>query len=182
MLAAEREARQGQTNPAVTAERRLAGTAMKNDRAREAQQPAENMASREEMVDREAASLHQRYRAVIVAVAVVLVVKVTVHDVVDVIAVRNRLVPATGAVNVPRLMPGADMPTGAGSRIRRCHGQGVFLHGAVGPHVVQMAVVNVVHMIAVLNSGVPASRPVLVVVVRATHRFVSVCELGNPTG
>ena len=56
-------------------------------------------------------------RAVVVAVVPVRVVQVTVDEIVDVIAMRHRLVPATGAVLVAGLVPAALMLGRAAVRV-----------------------------------------------------------------
>jgi hypothetical protein len=61
-------------------------------------------------------------RAVVVAVTVVLVVQVALDDVVDVIAVLHRFVPAVGPVHVVRVVVLAIVTFGALVRVRVADG------------------------------------------------------------
>jgi hypothetical protein len=63
---------------------------------------------------------------VVVAVGAVRVVQVAVHEVIDVIAVRDRLVAAAGAVNVILRVASALVCGGAGVRVRPRHFDGVL--------------------------------------------------------
>jgi hypothetical protein len=75
--------------------------------------------------------------AVIVAVVTVLVVQPTLDNVADVVAMRNRLVPTTRAVDVPGLVPAAARAAaGAAAGVGRVHFEGVFFHFAIAAHVV----------------------------------------------
>lgn len=65
--------------------------------------------------------------AVIVAVVAIRVVQMTVHQIVDVIAVGNRLMAAVGTMLVLRAMCSAVMTAGAGGRIGRVHFKPVFV-------------------------------------------------------
>jgi hypothetical protein len=53
---------------------------------------------------------------VVVAVVAVRVVQVAIHQVIDMIAVRDRFVTATGAMHVPRLVAGAGRGVAVGIR------------------------------------------------------------------
>jgi hypothetical protein len=108
---------------------------------------------------------------VIVAVSIVWVVQVAVHQVIGVVAVRHSFVAAARAVLV-RL--GVSAAVVAGSAIRRVScvdRQSVLLHPAAGV-VVQVAVVEVIDVPFVLDAGVPAAGAVLVRVIRmsGSHR------------
>jgi hypothetical protein len=93
---------------------------------------------------------------VIVAVAAVRMVEVTVDQVVDVIAVRHRLVAARRAMLVSRAVRAAVVGRRASGRIGRPDFENVFVHViAVGR--VQMAVVEVVDVILVADGGVAAA-------------------------
>jgi hypothetical protein len=100
---------------------------------------------------------------VIVAVPVVRVVQVIVHEVVHVIAVRNRLMATSGAMLVSSVVPRAGMLGRALSRIVDTHLERV-LDDLATFLVVQMAVVQVVHMARVAHGRVTAVGTVLVVV------------------
>jgi hypothetical protein len=106
--------------------------------------------------------------AVVVAVAVVLMVQVVADEVVEVIAVRDRLVPAAGAVDVAGVVAGAGVAAGAGVRVLGVHRDDVVVHvPAVG--VVQVAVVEEVEVALVHDRLVPAAGPVHVLVVTRVH-------------
>jgi len=99
-----------------------------------------------------------------IAVAIVRIVQVAIDDVADVVAMRNRFVAAAGAVHMPRCVGCAGMAPGATAGVGRVHIQGVFVNAAVNRGEMQVAIVNVTHMVAVLNAGVPAAGAVRVVV------------------
>jgi hypothetical protein len=101
---------------------------------------------------------------VIVAVVAVRVVQVAAHDVVGVIPVRNRLVTAPRPVDVPGGVPAAVVRRCTTGRVGGGDIQVVLVH-MVAVRVVQVAVVQVVGVAVVLDGGVPAPRPVLMVVV-----------------
>jgi hypothetical protein len=113
-------------------------------------------------------------RAVVVAVIAVRVVQVAVHQVVNVVAVRDRLVPAAWAVDMPRLVAVTFVPRGAGRGVARAHRDDVLLHHAVRGLVVQVAVVQEIGVPVVLDCGVPAAGAVLVGVVG-----VNVCHVNH---
>ncbi|MDQ0015392.1 putative membrane protein [Variovorax boronicumulans] len=87
--------------------------------------------------------------------------KVTVNQIVDVIAMGNGFVAAVGSVSMARLMPGAAMVWRALVGILGGYFERVFIHVAF-MQVVQMAVVQVVDVVTMGNGGVAARRPVLV--------------------
>lgn len=92
----------------------------------------------------------------IIAMVAVFMVKAAGHQIIYVIAMRHFLVPASFVIAT----------TGhgfAGSRVRRADGDGVLV---VVPVVlmVQMAVVQVIHVPIVLDTGVPAFGRMLVLV------------------
>src|SRR5262249_27004906 len=96
--------------------------------------------------------------------------KVAADEVVHVIAVRHRLVTAAGAVRVPCLVVAAGVPRSAIVRIRGPGVEPVRLDAA-GAVVVELAVVEVVHVIAVPDCSVAAAGTVVVVVVLERHRL-----------
>lgn len=88
----------------------------------------------------------------------------TIHQIVDVISMRHRFVATAGAVNVVWCMPGATM-------IRRAT-VGIFLRyldrmlvDMIVVHMVQVAVMEIIHMAVVLYRRVAAGRAVLMGVV-----------------
>jgi hypothetical protein len=109
---------------------------------------------------------------VVVAVVAVGVVQVPVHQVIDVVAVRHRLVAAAGAVAVVLRVLAAVVGGGAARGVVGADRQGVFLHPA-GAGVVKVPVVQVIDVALVVNAGVPAPGPVLVVVARVVRVAVA---------
>jgi hypothetical protein len=105
---------------------------------------------------------------VIVAVVTVWVMQAPVDDEVDVVAMRDRLVPAAGPVHMATLVAGSYvMLTLVGVGVAYLDGVLVVVHLAVHlVAMVQVAVVQIVQMVAVANGLVAASRAVLVDVVR----------------
>jgi hypothetical protein len=109
-------------------------------------------------------------------VAVVRVVEVAGHEVIDVIAVGDRLVSAAGAVSVPLGVSTARVRGRARRRVRDVHANGAFVDvSVVGP--VQVPVVRVVGVPFVLDRDVSAARAVGMGVLRVNavlaHRLAS---------
>lgn len=102
-------------------------------------------------------------RTVVVAVIPVRVVEVTVDEVVDVISVGDRLVAATGPVDVVARVCVAVVRRAAG-RVRGVDLEGVLFNGAARG-VMQVTVVHVVDVIPVLDGGVAAAGAVNVIMV-----------------
>jgi hypothetical protein len=92
---------------------------------------------------------------VIVAVIAVRMMQPAVHEIVDVIAVRNGLVPAIWAVLV-RAVGFRRTPHG----IRRTDLDGMLID-VILMHVMKVAVVKIVHMAVMPDGGMPAIRAVL---------------------
>jgi len=85
------------------------------------------------------------------------------HDVVHMVAVRDGLVAAIGAVFVVLRMPAALVLGRTPRGIRGVDREAVIVH-VVAVHVVQMPVVEVIVMVAVFHRGVAAPRLVLMAV------------------
>lgn len=102
--------------------------------------------------------------AVIVAMVAVREVQVTIDQIADVIAVRHRLVPAAKAVHVSDLMPATGVRRRAGRRVACAHFDAMLID-MIAVHVVQMTIVQVVHMVAMAHGGVPAIRTMNVAVI-----------------
>jgi hypothetical protein len=85
--------------------------------------------------------------------------KVALHQVIHVVSVGHRIVPASGSVNVPCLMRSANVIRRALRRVGRAHFNDVLIKMIAMQHV-QMAIVQVVNVIAVMNRGMAASGPV----------------------
>lgn len=97
----------------------------------------------------------------IVAVIAVGVVKRPIDEIVHMVAVRNLLMAAVGAVDVIRGVRSAHWR--AAVRIRAAHGDDVLVN-VVAVRVVKVPVVQVVDVSVVLNCGVAATGSVLMLV------------------
>lgn len=100
----------------------------------------------------------------VVAVVAVGVVEVAVDQIVDVVAVGHGLVSAAGAVDMAVLVTGAPVFRGASGRVRLADLDHVLVH-VVSVGVMEVAVVEVVHVVPVLDGDVAALGAVDVVVV-----------------
>ncbi len=87
-------------------------------------------------------------------------VQVAVHQIVDVIAMGHGLMPAAGAMHMPLLVAAAVMGRGAAVRIRLAHLDHMLVHMA-RMHVVEVAIMQIVHMVAVAHRRVAAAGAVL---------------------
>ena len=90
---------------------------------------------------------------VMIAMTVVLMVKVTVDEIVDVTAMRNGGMTAAGTMAMSGVMGAADVPMRARAGVRPTHRDGVFVDVAVMV-VVQMPVVEIVDVIVVADREV----------------------------
>jgi hypothetical protein len=88
-----------------------------------------------------------------IAMTVVLMVKVTVDEIVDVTAMRNGGMTAAGTMAMSGVMGAADVPMRARHGVRPTHRDGVFVDVAVMV-VVQMPVVEIVDVIVVADREV----------------------------
>jgi hypothetical protein len=115
------------------------------------------------------------HAAVVVAMVAVRVVKVAIDEIIDVIPVRHRFMAAVRAVFVRRFVSGAGM-CGTAVRVGRRHGNGVFVNRAIRGSVMKVTIVEVIHVVTVLDAGVPAGGAMLVgmVIVCMRHRRRSV--------
>jgi hypothetical protein len=113
----------------------------------------------------------------VIAMALARVVQVAVHEIIGVIAVRHGFVAAIRTMLVALLMTATVMCGRAAGGIFRIDGNHVLLD-LVAVLMVQVAVVQIVDMALVLDSGVAAFRAVLVRVtfVMACHGVTSSCE------
>jgi hypothetical protein len=116
--------------------------------------------------------LDQLNLPVIVAVIAVRVVKVAVHQVIDVVAVRHRFMAAAGAVPMSLVVLAAIMVGSALGGISAADRQRVFLD-FVAFVVVQVPIVQVVGVALVADGLVAAVGPVLMVVAFVVGRHVS---------
>lgn len=102
-------------------------------------------------------------RAVIVAVSLVGMMEVTVHQIVDVVAVGHGLVPTARAMDVGGVVPLACVAVRASGRVGVVHLDPVLVVVAV-VRMVQVPIVQVVHVALVPDRDVPAALAMLVVV------------------
>ena len=105
--------------------------------------------------------LHGRKRAVVVAMVSVRMVEMPVDEVVEMISVGNGFVTTARAMHMVCVVPPACVVRGAASRVRLIHVDRVLID-VVLVGVMEMAVVKVVHVIAMLHGGVAAIGSVLV--------------------
>jgi hypothetical protein len=106
------------------------------------------------------ASLHH---TVVVAVSPVRMVQMTVDQIVDVVAVRNCLVPAAAAVYMTLGMPSTIVAGRAAVRMCGVYFNPMVVH-VIPVSVMQMAVVEIIGMALMLDFRVAAIRAMLVVV------------------
>jgi len=102
----------------------------------------------------------------VVTVPIVLMMQVTIDDVTEVIAVGHGRMTTIRAMNMINRMSSAGVPSPAISRIRRIDFQPMFLNGTIRADMVQMPIMEVVHMVTVLDTCVAAAGAVGVVVLR----------------
>jgi hypothetical protein len=99
------------------------------------------------------------HATVIVAVVGVRMMQVPVDQIVDVVAVRDGLVPAAGAMLVAAL----DLGRAAG-RVRRTDRQRMLVD-VIAMHMMQMAVMQIINMAVMADRRVSAARAMLVGVI-----------------
>ncbi len=112
----------------------------------------------------------------VVAMVAVRMMKVPIDQVINVITVRNGFVSAARAVHMTGLVT-----TGAVRaviRVVRAHLYLVLVH-MISMRMMQMPIVQVVDMITMLDSGMPAPRTVLVIML-GVMRFMTVRAHGCP--
>lgn len=114
----------------------------------------------------------------IVAVIAVWMMQVAIDQIIDVVAVRDRLVTASWAMNMAGLVPRARVSRRAPVGILRRHLYDMFID-VTRMHVMQVTIVQIVHMITVLHGRMPASGTMLVVVVGVVGQF-AVCHRKSP--
>jgi hypothetical protein len=107
--------------------------------------------------------VHHFDGSVVVAVVAVRVMQVAINEVVNVVAVWHSLVPAAGSVHMVCIVFGL-VAWSTHVRILLAHLDDMLID-VVAVRVMQMAIVQVVHMAIVSNGGMPAARTVLMVMV-----------------
>jgi len=117
-------------------------------------------------------------RAVVVAMIAVWVMQVAVDQIVDMIAVRYRLVSASGPVNVIRGMGATIMVRRTSIRIFRADLDPMFVY-VVTMWMMQMPIMQIVDVVAVPDSGMSAVRAMLMVMV-GMMRFVACAHRETP--
>jgi hypothetical protein len=98
---------------------------------------------------------HDR-RSVIVAMIAMRVMQPAVDQIVEVIAMRHRFVPASRAMDMAASMEGLALTGGAVGGVGRTDLDGMFVD-MVAMHVVQMPIVKIVDMIAMPDRNVAAA-------------------------
>ena len=112
--------------------------------------------------DADALALRREFDlAVIVAVTIMGRVQVAVYQVVGVVTVRNRLVPAFRTMLVAFGMPATIMLRSAIGRICARNREAMFLDAA-SPHVMKVSIVQVIDVAIMLDRRVSAASAVLV--------------------
>jgi hypothetical protein len=105
-------------------------------------------------------------------------VQVPIHEIVDMIAMRHGLVSAAGTMDMARLMAGTAVIRRAGVWVRFRHLDHMLVH-MVAMRMVQMAIMQIVDMVAVPQGGVAATGAMRVAMVgvvglrTATHHRTS---------
>ena len=84
------------------------------------------------------------------------VVEMPIDEIVDMAVMRHRLVSAAGTMDVARLMAGTAVIRRAGVRVRLRHLDLMLVH-VVAMRMVQMAIMQIVDMVAVPQCGVAAA-------------------------
>lgn len=100
----------------------------------------------------------------VVTVITVRVMKVTVDEVINMIAVRDRFVTTSWTVDVSGLVGGALMLVTT-VRIRVAHWNRMLFNNSVFTLMMEMSVMEIIDVIAMLDGGVPAIIAMLVVVI-----------------
>jgi hypothetical protein len=98
-----------------------------------------------------------RQRTVIVAVITVRMVEASVHQVIKVVPVRNRLMAAARAMSMCLIMSGSTMLWVAPIRIRGANFNHVLFSVPLF-HMLQTAMVEIINVILMLNSNMAAAR------------------------
>lgn len=103
-------------------------------------------------------------RAVVIAMIAVRMVQMPIDEIADVVAVRDGFVATARTVNVTRFMTRAGVVRRAAIRVLLADLDHMLVH-MVPVRVVKMPIMQVIDMVAVTDSGVPAIRAVDMVVV-----------------
>lgn len=109
------------------------------------------------------------HRAMVVAMIIVRVVKVPLDQVINMVAMRNRLVSTLRPMHMIRSMPRAIVPGRAVLRIRRVYANNMFID-MVFMRIMQMAVMQVVDVAIVHDSGMAAFQPMEMIMIFVLRR------------
>ena len=110
-----------------------------------------------------------------IAMRTVRMVKVPIHQIVDVIAMRHGRMAAGGAVHMRRIMPAAEVGWRAVSRIRLADVERVLFHDLISL-MMQMAVVQIVGVAIVHDGRVAATGAMGVFVVCVCVWHGTLCQ------
>lgn len=108
--------------------------------------------------------------------AVVLVVQMTIHQIVDVVAVGNGFVTAARSMNVTRVVGRAFMTVCAIGCVIGVYIQGMFVY-VIAVDMMQVTVMQKIDVVAVLDGGVTTAGAVLMVVIFVFLAFRHRCLL-----
>lgn len=101
----------------------------------------------------------------VVAVAIVRVMEVTIHEIVDVVAVRDGRMPAVGTMDMPGIVAVARVVWRTLCRVGAVHVQDMLIH-MVAVRMVEVPIVEVVDVVIVRDGSMPTVGPVDVRVIR----------------
>jgi hypothetical protein len=109
------------------------------------------------------------HRAMIIAMIIVWVMKMPIDQVINMVAMRNCLVSTLRPMHMSRCMPRAIVPRGAILRVGRGYANHMFID-MVFMRIMQMAVVQVVDVAIVHDSGVAAFQPMEMIMIFVLRR------------
>jgi hypothetical protein len=107
----------------------------------------------------------------VIAMSIVRVMQMAIYKIIDMVSMRHRLVSTAWTMYMTLLMSRTYMPTGALIWVAFGHFQHMLLHRSCICRMVQMAIVQIVDMITVLQSRMPTvlAMPVRVIVMSVAH-------------
>jgi len=106
----------------------------------------------------------QRQWAVVVAMVTVREVQMPIDQIIHVVIVRDHFMPAAGAVDVIDVVTGATVSRSARGRIGRAHHNDVLID-VVAMRDMQMAIMQIINMVIMVNGGMAAVGTMLVGVI-----------------
>jgi hypothetical protein len=111
----------------------------------------------------------------ILTIAAMGMMQVPVDQVIDVIAVRHCLVPATGSMSMALFMATAVVVRSCGRGISRVDGYHVLVYVSL-MQIVHVSVVKIIRVPLVLNRGMSASRAMLMGVGVVSFTLLTLCH------